>query len=241
MTCEKINRDVVCNYNQTDVYGMQKKVFSSRIKSASSAVISYGYYFSCSLSLVRTDGKLIKNVGIFAKAERSKDCPETRKIVKQINTFILAKDSEPIVWRKDSRVGDLTQEWITNATNDALLPIFYITGVTFCLVSLLIILFSRQEYWRFNTRSGSVFYRYASLYSIVRDAGDKEIQFFINQVKELSFDSMLIEIKWKDKNLERLRWNTLRFEDKDDKLKILLFLEDITGLKATEIPDTVGD
>lgn len=230
MTCERLeNFFVNCTLERTDVNGSKSVAFSTPIKSASSSVVTTNVY-TCTVSLVKRDGQKISDLEIFTNAESSKKCPIAKRTTQQINDYILGKTNKPLYWRKDTRVGDLTQGFQRNyfdlRLQQELRTVLIIAGGVYLFAVVVIFLSVEEAKWKIDKRSGQVSYTKRGW--VLASQGF----FALHRIRFIEKGRGLIEINYEKPNgtLEKVTWKVSTKQE----ASIVSFLESATGLKATE-------
>lgn len=234
MSCERLEKNFVnCKLEQTDIEGKKITVFSAPIKSATYAVVTTDVY-TCSVSLVKRDGNRLNNLELFTNVEVSDKCPQAKAVVDQINRYILGDGNKPLSWRRDQRVGDLTKDFIKDpevrlyaTIIGGFYGLFSIPGVIGTIFA------SKEEFWKFNTRSGQVYHQAISL------LGRSEHNFSLNLIQEivikLQYANNPVSITVKDLTKDRNKNYEMQFRTSEEQRKVANFLENATGLEAREI------
>lgn len=106
------------------------------------------------------------------------------------------------------------------------------------ILAIAVILESKEEFWNFDTRSRQVYHRAISV------LGRSEHNFSLNLIQKivikLKYSNNPVIITVKDLTKNRNRDYEMQFETPEKQRKVADFLENATGLKATEVVYT-GD
>ena len=240
MNCKRLEKNFVnCKLERTDIEGKKVTVFSAPIKSATYAVVTTDVY-TCSVSLVKRDGNRLNNLELFTNVEGSDKCPQAKAVVDQINRYILGDGNQPLSWRRDQRVGDLTKDFIKDPGVGLYATIIGGFYGLFSIPRVIYAIFgSKEEFWKFNTRSGQVYHQAISI------LGRSEHNFSLNLIQEivikLKYANNPVIIEVKDSTKKRNTNYEMQFRTSEEQIKVVNFLENATGLEAREMVYTADD